>query len=245
MNIFKRYLLKLLGNELFGLLVRWNFYRKKYRTGHFARFDMDKKLETLLPHRNGFYVELGANDGALASNSYYFELKKGWTGILIEPSPNLYLSCLKRRAEKNTVFCNACVPFGFKENFVSMLYSDSMTISDSLKLDIGDKSEFLNGGQIHLLPGEKSFSFGARAATLNSLLFEAKAPKLIDFLSLDVEGAELSVLMGIDFSSYNFRYILVECRDVEPLEDFLKKYGYSKKEKLSHHDYLFTYDCES
>ena len=83
--------LKIFGKEFTGNLYRWKIYMRNYRSGRFARFNLDQKLETLLPHRNGFYVELGANDGALASNSYYFELKKGWTGVLIEPSPNLYL----------------------------------------------------------------------------------------------------------------------------------------------------------
>ena len=212
---------------------------RKYHTGYFARFDMDKKLEHLLPHRNGFYVELGANDGALASNSYYFELKKDWTGVLIEPSPNLYLSCLKRRGLKNRVFCNACVPFGYKDKYVDMRYSDSMTISDNLNLDISNKQEFIESGNKHLLPGEKTFEFGAKAATLNSILIESKAPSVIDFLALDVEGAELPVLQGIDFNKYKFKYMLIECRDFDKLSNFLFQFGYVFTEKVSHHDYLF------
>jgi len=231
--------LKIFGKEFTGNLYRWKIYMRNYRSGRFARFNLDQKLETLLPHRNGFYVELGANDGALASNSYYFELKKGWTGVLIEPSPNLYLSCIKRRGIKNKVFCNACVPFGYRDKYVSMLYSDSMTISDSLNLDIGSKQEFIESGNRYLLPGEQTFEFGAKAATLNSLLIESKAPTLIDFLALDVEGAELPVLQGVDFERFKFKYILVECRDIDKLSKFLLPFGYEVKEKASHHDYLF------
>ena len=53
-------------------------------------------LEDKLPHRDGFYVELGANDGVRFSNSYYFEVNKGWKGVLIEPAPNLYVTCKKK-----------------------------------------------------------------------------------------------------------------------------------------------------
>jgi FkbM family methyltransferase len=229
-----------LGIELAGYLNRWYLYKNLYRTGRFSRFEMDKKLESLLPHRNGFYVELGANDGALASNSYYFELKKGWRGILIEPCPNLYLSCLNRRGEKNQVFCNACVSFDYSDEFVRMIYCDSMTISEELNLDIGNKKDFINEGIKYLSSGEKPFEFGAKATTLNAILSIANAPSLIDFLSLDVEGAELEVLKGVDFNKFNFKYMLIECRDINRLTEFLIPLGYNLKEKFSHDDYLFV-----
>ena len=115
-----------------------------------------------------------------------------------------------------------------------------MTISDSLDLDIGNKEEFIESGNKHLLPGEKTFEFGAKSATLNSLLEQAGAPSVIDFLSLDVEGAELAILRGVDFTQFKFRFILIECRDVNNLEMFLEPFGYKLQEKVSHHDYLFA-----
>ena len=78
-NLAKR----IFGLELYERLRRWRDYRRHYRTGNFSRYGIDKILEEMLPHRDGFYVELGANDGAGASNSYYFELNKGWKGVLI------------------------------------------------------------------------------------------------------------------------------------------------------------------
>ena len=33
------------------------------------------------------FLEAGAFDGELLSNSLLFEMKKGWTGVLIEPNP--------------------------------------------------------------------------------------------------------------------------------------------------------------
>ena len=68
----------------------------------------------------------------------------------------------------------------------------------------------------------------------------ANAPPLIDFLSLDVEGSELAVLQGIDFSKFNFRYMLIECRDIQRLEIFLSPKGYILKDKVTHQDYLFA-----
>jgi FkbM family methyltransferase len=228
-----------LGAESAGNFIRWATYRKCYITGRFARFGIDKRLEELLPYKNGFYVELGAHDGALASNTYYFELNKGWKGVLIEPSPNLFLSCNSRRGLNNFVFCNACVPFNYKENFVEMKYLSSMTISNGLDLDIDDK--FVERGDKNLIDGECTFVFGAKSATLTSLLDKSNAPSLIDFISLDVEGAELDVLKGLDFGAYNFKYMVIECRNIERLSSYLANYGYSIEEKITHHDYLFKY----
>ena len=39
--------------------------------------------------RNGFFVECGANDGHFQSNTYYFETKYNWTGLLVEANPKL------------------------------------------------------------------------------------------------------------------------------------------------------------
>ena len=201
-------------------------------------------LEDKLPHRDGFYVELGANDGVGFSNSYYFEVNKGWKGVLIEPAPNLYVTCKKKRGANNVVFCNACVSFDYKEEFVRMKYCDSMTISDNLDLDIGDHDKFVEGGEQYLNEGESTFIFGAKSATLNSLLKEAEAPALIDFLSLDVEGAELDVLRGVDFTKYNFRYMVIECRDIDKMNAYLTEFNYSFEKKITHRDYLFKYKTD-
>ena len=71
-----------------------------------AADEIDKKIEKYLDYRNGFYVELGAADGIGFSDTLYFELKKGWSGILIEPSPNNFLQCLVNRSAQNYFFAN-------------------------------------------------------------------------------------------------------------------------------------------
>ena len=58
--------------------------------------------------------------------------------------------------------------------------------------------------------GENIFYFKAKTMTMNSILIKSKAPKLIDLLSLDTEGAEFEVLKGVNFKEFNFRFILVE-----------------------------------
>ena len=89
------------------------------------------------------------------------------------------------------------------------------SVSSSLESDLESVDEFTAEGRSFLGPSQGNISFGAQAKPLSRILDEAGSPKSIDFLSLDVEGAELEVLKGIDFDKYCIRYMLVECRDLE------------------------------
>ncbi len=46
--------------------------------------------------------------------------------------------------------------------------------------------------------------------TLNDLLLEAQAPREIDYLSIDTEGSELSILQAFDFDRWRVKLISVE-----------------------------------
>jgi FkbM family methyltransferase len=201
--------------------------------------DLDRQIEKYLNFEGGFYVELGANDGKLASNTFYYERSRHWRGILIEPAPNLYIACRQNRSTKNYFECAACVSFDYQGEFVKIVYSDSMSVSLNVESDIGDGMAHAELGRQFLKPGETVFTFGAIAKTLNSILIEGGAPKLIDFLSLDVEGAELEVLKGIDHEEFKFRYMLIECRDIQRLQDYLGPLNYRMVDEFNEHDYLF------
>lgn len=53
--------------------------------------DLDSKLEKYLNFQNGFFIEVGGNDGYKQSNTYYLEKFLGWRGILVEA----ILACIK------------------------------------------------------------------------------------------------------------------------------------------------------
>ena len=72
-------------------------------------------------------------------------------------------------------------------------------------------------------------------------MIEAKAPNVIDFFSLDVEGAEFEVLNGINFAKFNFRYILIETNNFEKLNNFMLQKNYKFIDKYNANDYLYTF----
>jgi FkbM family methyltransferase len=201
---------------------------------------LDRKLEKYVAYDGGYFVELGANDGVAQSNSLYFEKYRNWRGLLVEPAPQNFLKCRQNRSPGSHVYCAACVSFDYSHEFVRIAYSNLMSTPVSLESDIREPRAHAELGERFLGSGEAVFEFGAVARTLNSLLLDAKAPKLIDFLSLDVEGAELEVLKGVDHRVFRFKYLLVECRDFPRLMAYLEKQGYRFVDKLSEQDYLFA-----
>ncbi len=225
----------------------WNFLRylkfRIFKFSHFAPNNIDQKLSKYLNYENGYFVELGANDGFTESNTLYLEIKKHWRGVLIEPLPDQFLECCYYRSKPgNHLFCNAAVNNNFKDKYVKIMYANLMSVADNLPSDLKSKTEHIERGRAHLPNNNYIFSFGSEARTLTEILDEAYAPKEIDFLSLDVEGAELSVLSGINFKKYKFKYMLIECRNKDSIKKFLSKYGYKLIDNLSHHDYLFKFN---
>lgn len=208
-------------------------------TKYYGLNELDKKLEPYVDFDGGFYVELGANDGITQSNTYHFETVRNWRGILIEPAPHNFMKCHARRGGRNRVFCNACVEFGFPDRLIELVYANLMSVSVGTELDLADFDQHLKNAQQHMPETEVSFSFGAVARPLNDILVDGDAPARINLLSLDVEGAELNVLQGVDHDRFRFDFMLIECRSFDRLNEYLKSVGYEFEAALSQQDYLF------
>ena len=56
----------------------------------FSQIGQDKRvLDFYQNKKNGYFVEVGANDGKRLSNTYLLEKDYNWKGICIEPVPSL------------------------------------------------------------------------------------------------------------------------------------------------------------
>ena len=204
---------------------------------YFSINDLDKQLEKYLHFENGFFVELGANDGVNQSNTLFFECFRGWKGVLVEPFQPNYMELIRNRSSSNFFKNAACVGPTWTNPTVELAYSNLMTSTVGVNSDVLDPIAHANQGAKFW--GGNTFLFEAPAFTLNSILLEAGAPTLIDLLSLDVEGVELEILKGVDHSRFRFRYICVESRQFDELQQYLLSQEYDYVESLSSHDYLF------
>ncbi|MBD2548371.1 FkbM family methyltransferase [Microcystis elabens FACHB-917] len=194
-------------------------------------------LESIQPDelkRPGFFVELGANNGLAQANTYLLQQRYGWTGLLIEPSPSKYIECVRNRSFGNrpSFRCAACVDFDYDQPFIAMQYADLMSVALHLDVSSEQASAHAERGHSFLMQRDEAHVFGAVARTLTSLLDEVAAPEKFDLLSLDVEGNELCVLRGLDFSRYRPHWILVEVRTVD-VSDYLHARGYRLSAVLS------------
>lgn len=202
--------------------------------------DLDKKLEAYIDYDNGYFVELGANDGISQSNTAYFEKARGWRGLLVEPILHNFLKCKTNRSSENSYACAACVSFSYRGSHVQLVYSNLMTTPLGVESDLPDQHAHAESGKVYLTNGEAPVEISAPAKTLHALLEDARAPHIIDLLSLDVEGGEIEVLKGVDHQNYRFKYLLIECRNFANLQAYLNDQGYVEIDKLSAHDYLFA-----
>jgi len=198
--------------------------------------DLDKKLSKYLNFRDGFFIEVGANDGFTQSNTYYLEKMLGWRGVLVEAVPALYRQCLEER-KRSFVYNCALVAPEYSETSVEIFYANLMTVVDGALGSTQARSQHIAEG-LKIQNLKSSYQLQVPARTLESILAELPQPLKIDFFSLDVEGYEINVLRGMNLERFRPRYLLVEARDVDAVTTVLSKY-YTPREQLTYHDYLY------
>jgi FkbM family methyltransferase len=143
-------------------------------------------------NRQGYFVEVGANDPHERSQTWHLE-QAGWTGLLIEPQPNLASKLRAMRTAK--VFEVAC--------------SASENAGHTLPLHVAGPLSALN--RERMAPGATPENvIRVPIRTLDSVFGEARAPAGFDFLSIDVEGHEIEVLRGCDIARWQPKLILLE-----------------------------------
>ena len=147
----------------------------------------------------GKYVELGALDGETYSNSFHFEFSGQWSGTLIEPNPTNFEKLQRRRRHNlviNAAICdtNSDVHFISRDAVGGIWEFMTPSYRSEWHSDINRENLHLKSSIIKCLPLRQVLS----------------GDSFYDFLSLDVEGAELEVLRTLDFTAVTFGVIFYE-----------------------------------
>ena len=212
-----------------------NYIKDNYSI-YTALNELDKKIEKYLNYKDGFFIEMGANDGINQSNTVFLERKYNWHGMLIEPSEKFTL--LKKNRSKLNIFSDAaCCSFKNRGKSIKFAYYNLMTLALNIENDLDIKKQKINAKKF----SNKNYEFIKKGVPLNDLLSKNNTPKIIDFFSLDVEGVELEVLQGVNHKEYRFKYLLIEVRNFDRINSFLIKKNYILLNKFTKKDYLYRY----
>jgi FkbM family methyltransferase len=163
----------------------------------------DQFVAELIPDRGRTFVEFGALDGLLDSNSLYLEREMGWSGLLIEANPSAFASLERNRP--NARLCNAAI-FD-REGMVEFEKVEGAAYGWS---GIKQSMDPLHQSKIkRVVPWFHRQTIQVPCRTLDDVLTEFGIRQM-DYLSIDVEGAELAILKAFPFRRYAIDVIGVE-----------------------------------
>lgn len=141
----------------------------------------------------GTFIDIGANDGITLSNTRALS-ERGWKGVLLEPSPKAYA-----RLEDNYKNFPGCYTYPF-----ALAHTNG-------EITLHESSSLINPDDIALVSTTKDHEMDRFKSVCNYTPVQVKCfrwktflnrlkIKQFDFISMDIEGAELDVLPQIDLS---------------------------------------------
>jgi FkbM family methyltransferase len=149
--------------------------------------------------RGGFFVEFGATNGLVNSNTWLLEKHYGWRGILAEPNPVWHSDLAINRSVDIEHRCVSSES-GRHLDFAA---------TDKADPELSGLVEFADGDHFS---GVRSAAEVIKVETISlmDMLAQYNAPDLIDYMSIDTEGSEFEILSNFDFSKYRIELLSVE-----------------------------------
>ena len=178
---------------LHNIYIKHKFFIKK------KSYAMDNEDTVALNYfkdkKNGFYVDVGCYHPIHRNNTYLLH-KKNWNGINIDTSH--FSIELFDYLRPNDLNYNCAI--SNRNKFIKLFYQKELSQLNTTKKD---QAETVFQGNIK----EKEI----QAFTLDQILSRDKYKNSkIDFLDIDVEGADLKVLEGLSFDKFKPELVCVE-----------------------------------
>ncbi len=178
-----------------------------------------------------YFLEFGACDGVMLSNTFLLETYYNWNGLLVEPLE--YYNRHLKRIRTSTVD-TLCVSNVTGDDVEFTQVANMPCISGITEHSVGDY--WSDHRKEH---GE---TYTVKTISLNDLLDKHNCPSTVDYLSIDTEGTEQLILEAYDFSR-KFNVLTIEHNDTDtkqPVIDLLKSKGYIHViPQISMHDSWF------
>lgn len=169
--------------------------------------------------KHGFFCEFGATDGVSLSNSYSLEQHFGWTGICAEPGSSWHADL--RRNRPGAAIETRCVWSSTGEQ---------LTFSETSDRELSGLSQF-HKSRFFTPSRKRAKTYMVETISLNDLLKIHNAPNDFDYLSIDTEGSELSILKAFDMNLFQPKIITVEHNygsNRQMIYDLLTSFGYRR-----------------
>jgi FkbM family methyltransferase len=202
--------------------------------GYCSQYGQDRFVhENLFPGvKNGVFADIGAHDGVTLSNTYFLE-KLGWTGIAVEPIPEIFE---KLEANRRCITVNGCVgsPAGKRKFRRVSGYPEMLS---GLVDEYDQRHEARIAGEIKERGGT-SEEIEVDCFDFNALLDEYGI-RAVHYLSIDVEGGEFPIIKSIDFARADIRAIGVENNyQDDGIRAYLRKRGFRLHSKVGCDDFF-------
>jgi len=205
----------------------------KLKGQFYSQFEQDKYLEHNIfkGYKNGFYVDVGAHDGVTINNTLYFEKNHNWSGINIEPIKSVFDKLVINRPNDINLNCAVCNNDGVTEFLCNTGYTEMIS---------GIKSNFDPRHLQRLYNENIQMGSSTEIIKVNTkkleTIFDENNISHINYLSIDVEGAEFEAIKSINFDKVFIDIINFEnnYNDVSvPIIKYLEEKGYIQLHKES------------
>jgi hypothetical protein len=178
----------------------------------------------------GFFVECGAGNGLIQTNTAYLDRKLGWSGILIESHDLLFSELEKNRSHERVKCVHETVGAHGKEVMFNEIVFDGSAGSQYL----GWSAVVDKGGR---------FAKKKKSKSITAVLQENNAPRVIDYCVIDVESAYDEVVSNLDLDAFHIKLLAVEFKPPGRYCDLVNRIlskGYSLRHIIPEgHDYIF------